>query len=162
MDLKSKILSLILSLCICYLTSFIGAVASIKAPVFYNELNKPSWSPPATVFGPVWGILYTLMAISLWLIYTRRPIKNSKTIYAVFLTQLVLNALWSWFFFSWKLGLFSFLEILTLLIFIAYTIHLFLEINKLAGILLIPYFLWVSFASVLTYHLWQLNPALLN
>jgi translocator protein len=161
MKLSKKIATLIVCLIACYSASFIGAIASFDAPEFYISLNKPSWSPPASIFGPVWTALYTMIGISLWLIYTKNSFSQNKPLFIVFFFQLFLNALWSWIFFSWKMGFASLVEIFILLIFIAINTLLFYNKNKIAGILLIPYFLWVTFATFLTYTLWQLNPTLL-
>jgi len=159
---KNPQTSLIIAFATCFGTAAIGAAASINAADFYQQLTQPSWAPPATVFGPVWTGLYALMAISFWLIL-RSP-WNAKTKAAVFffVTQLALNALWSWLFFAWHKGGFALLELVILWLLILLTIIQFWRITKVAGALLIPYLLWVSFAGFLNLTMWQLNPVLLG
>lgn len=158
--MTKNILSFLAWLLLCFATSAIGALGSIQAQSFYVELQQPSWAPPPWVFGPVWTALYALMAISAWLIWrTNHPYKRNATL--LFLTQLVLNALWSWLFFAWRLGAVSVVEILMLWVAILTNIVVFWRIKPMAGALLIPYLLWVSFAAALNITLWQLNPSLL-
>ena len=148
-------------LLLCFMASAIGAIASVQAESFYSQLMQPSWAPPSWVFGPVWTVLYTLMAISAWLVWRAGGFKSNQTALILFLAQLTLNALWSWLFFAWQQGLVSFIDISLLWICIIATIFSFWRLNILAGILLIPYLLWVTFAAALNYHLWQLNPQIL-
>lgn len=149
-------------LLICFTASAIGAVASIQARSFYGLLTQPSWSPPAWVFGPVWTTLYTLMAISAWLVWRNGGFRTRKQALSLFLLQLAFNALWSWVFFAWHLGAAALANVLILWALIAATLVSFWRISPLAGSLLIPYFLWVGFAAALNYSLWQLNPLILG
>ena len=137
----------------------VGAVASADAASFYAQLSKPSWAPPAWLFGPVWSALYALMGISAWLVW-RSPGSKGAAL-GLFGAQLVANALWSWFFFSWHRGALAAVEVLVLLALIAATMAAFWRTSRLAALLLVPYVLWVSFASVLTWALWRSNPGLL-
>lgn len=122
-------------------------------PTWYAFLNKPVFSPPNWLFGPVWTILYTLIGISLYLIWT-----SKKGSLKLFLFHLFLNAIWSPIFFGAKnLGL-AFLVILVMDITLILIIKNFYKVNKIAGLILIPYLLWISFASVLNFTIWQLNP----
>ncbi len=159
---QKQIAGLISWLVICFTASAIGAVASIEARSFYTLLNQPSWSPPPWVFGPVWTTLYTLMAISAWLVWRFGGFRAKRYLLTLFLLQLAFNALWSWVFFAWHLGAAALANIFILWIFIAATIVSFWRTNPLAGALLIPYLLWVSFAVALNYSLWQLNPQILG
>lgn len=156
-----SILSLSAWLAICFLAAAIGSVASINAADFYAQLTQPAWAPPAGVFGPVWTVLYTLMGISGWLVWRKSGFKGAPIALALFLTQLVLNALWTWVFFHWQLGALSFLTICVLWLLILATILSFKQRHIGAACLLLPYLLWVSIATALTYSLWQNNPGLL-
>ena len=147
---------------VCFVVAAVGAAASLQAGVFYAELVRPGWAPPASLFGPVWTLLYAMMAVSAWLIWQRREIGLARVALAVFVVQLVLNALWSWLFFGWRLGALSFADIVLLWVLIAVTLVLFYRIRPLAGLLLVPYLAWVSFASALNFSIWQLNPSMLG
>ena len=155
---QEKAIAFVVCIALCFSASMIGAIASFNAPVFYGELIKPPWAPPAFVFGPVWTFLYTLMSISLWLMWKQLSFKDGKSVYLIFLVQLALNGLWSWIFFKWNSGVGSFVEIIILIIFIILNIFTFWKRSKIAALLLMPYLLWVFFATYLTYTLWSLNP----
>jgi len=146
---------------ICFVAAAIGAAASLQAGSFYAQLIRPDWSPPAAVFGPVWTILYAMMAIAAWLVWRDREHRWARVALLIFLIQLILNTLWSWLFFGWFRGGLAFLDILLLWTLIVLTLVAFWRIKPLAGALLVPYLLWVTFASALNYSIWQLNPALL-
>ena len=152
-------------LAVCFAIAFaaasVGSVASIRAGEFYQELSRPAWAPPSGVFGPVWTFLYCCMAVASWLVW-REKSKARFAALSVYLIQLALNALWSWLFFAWREGRWAFVEVLILLAAIGLTLVLFWRIRKAAAFLLIPYFLWVSFASFLTFAVWRLNPQLLT
>lgn len=154
-----NLLSLIPWLVLCYAAAAIGAFATTDAPAFYAALNKPDWAPPATVFGPVWTVLYGLMAISAWLVWQMRSQAPNKTNRALVLfgIQLVVNALWSWLFFAWRNGALAMTDIVVLWILILITIISFYRLHKVAGLLLLPYFAWVTFAKILTGSLWWRN-----
>jgi translocator protein len=150
-------------LALCVATSGIGALASVNARSFYAELVRPAWAPPGSLFGPVWSALFLAMAVSAWLIW-RIPAEGKPRSVALglFVVQLVANALWSWLFFAWHLGGIAFAEVLLLWLLIACTLVSFWRLKAVAGLLLLPYLAWVTFASVLNYTLWQLNPAILG
>lgn len=137
----------------------VGAVASVDAPSFYAQLNKPSWAPPAGVFGPVWTVLYALMGVAAWLVWRSSGPKRAAL--TLFGAQLAANALWSWLFFAWHRGALAAVEILVLLALIVAMIVAFWRISRLAALLMVPYLLWVSFASVLTWAVWRSNSTLL-
>ena len=125
---------------------------------WYNRIIKPSFQPPNWVFGPVWTILYALMGIAAYLVWEKGWEKREvKAALGIFGIQLVLNFLWSIIFFGNKAFGWAFVEIIVLWIFIALTIWKFYQISKTAAYLLIPYILWVSFASVLNGAIWWLN-----
>jgi translocator protein len=139
----------------------LGAIASVDARDFYATLDQPAWAPPAAVFGPVWTLLYVLMAISAWLVWRERGFARARGALGLFVVQLAANALWSWLFFAWHRGAWAFADILLLLALIAATLVAFARIRKAAALLLAPYLLWVSFATALNWSVWQLNPQLL-
>jgi benzodiazapine receptor len=149
-------------LALCFAAAGVGAIASRDAPTFYAQLSRPSWAPPAWVFGPVWTLLYTAMGVAAWLVWRGPAGTPRATALALFLVQLALNTLWSWLFFKWRLGAWSFVEVVSLWAFIAATLAAFGRLNPLAGALLAPYLAWVSFASALTYTIWRSNPDLLG
>lgn len=143
------------------LAALLGSVASLDAPEFYQELAKPSWAPPAWLFGPAWTILFVLMAASAWLVVKGRTLSRSRSELTLYGVQLVLNAAWTWLFFHWHLGAAAFVEALILLAMVALTARAFHRVKPLAGWLMLPYIAWVSFASLLTYAVWQGNPGVL-
>jgi benzodiazapine receptor len=138
----------------------IGSIASVRAEAFYAEMFRPSWAPPGWLFGPVWTALYIMMAVAAWLVVQERGWKGSRPAMNLFFLQLVFNALWSWIFFAWRSGGGAFAEILLLWVLILATLIAFWRIRPLAGALMLPYLLWVSFATALTLRVWQLNPEL--
>ena len=157
----SQVVGLAGWLALAFLVAAIGSVASIDAPAFYAELVKPDWAPPASLFGPVWSILYALMGIAAWLVWREQGARGLAAALALFVIQLGANALWSWLFFEWRIGALAFADVLILLALIVATIAAFWHIRRLAAILLLPYLAWVCFASALTWSVWQGNPSLL-
>jgi len=137
----------------------VGAVASVDAGSFYAQLSKPSWAPPGSVFAPVWAALYALMGIAAWLVWRSPGPKRAALV--LFAAQLAANALWSWLFFAWHRGALAAVEVLVLLALIVATTAAFWRASRLAALLMAPYLLWVSFASVLTWAVWRSNPGLL-
>lgn len=138
-----------------------GAIASVQAADFYQQLIKPPWAPPAAVFGPVWTALYLLMAVAAWLVIRTTGWPGARPAITLYLVQLVFNALWTWIFFRWRSGSLALLEILVLWTLLLVTIRVFWRSRRLAGVLLMPYLAWVTFATALTYALWQRNPTVL-
>jgi len=141
-----------------FITAALGGWASANAANFYAQLVQPSWAPPGWLFGPVWSLLYGLMAISAWLVWRAHGFRTARIPLLLFLAQLVLNALWSWLFFAWRLGGAALVDIGLLLVLIAATIIGFWRLQRPAALLLVPYFCWAGFASVLNYAMWSLNP----
>jgi len=139
----------------------VGAIASVDASAFYAELARPHWAPPAWLFGPVWSALYTLMAVSAWLVWRRRGFAGARTALVLYIAQLTANALWSWLFFAWHQGELAFAGVLVLWCLIVATIVSFQRISVLAAGLLYPYLAWCTFASALTFTIWSLNPGVL-
>lgn len=134
----------------------------MRAASFYAFLAQPSWAPPAWLFGPVWSVLYVLMAIAAWLVWRERGWRGASTALTLFVVQLAVNALWTWVFFAWHRGALALLEIVVLAGLVAATILAFWRWHRLAALLLVPYLAWVGFATALTYALWRLNPAQLG
>lgn len=159
---RNMIAGLAAWLAVVYAAAAAGALATLNAREFYAELVQPAWAPPGSVFGPVWTTLYTLMGVAAWLVWSKAGFRAAGPALGLFLVQLAVNALWSWLFFAWSLGALAFAEILLLLALIVATGVAFWRIRPLAAYLLIPYLLWVSFASVLNYAMWQLNPQVLG
>lgn len=149
-------------LALSYAAAAAGAVASAQAGAFYGELARPWWAPPGWLFGPVWTALYTLMGVAAWLVWRERGWRGAPGALGVYLAQLAANALWTWLFFAWRQGALAFAEIVLLWALVAATMVAFWRIRPLAAVLLVPYLLWVGFASALAFALWRLNPALLG
>jgi benzodiazapine receptor len=124
---------------------------------WYATLAKPAWNPPSAVFGPVWTALYVLMGVSAWLVWRQVGFSGARGPLSLFITQLVLNGLWSYLFFGRHMPGVAFVEIVVLWFFIAATLVAFWKIRPMAGALLIPYGCWVGFASALNFQLWRLN-----
>src|SRR5688572_4952318 len=158
-SMRSQVLGFVAWLAVVFAAASIGAIASIDADTFYGQLQKPSWAPPASVFGPVWSALYALMGVSAWLVW-RKPHATRHALW-LFFGQLAANALWSWLFFAWHQGALAFIDVLALLVLIAATIVSFWRLNRLAAVLLMPYILWVAFACALTWAVWRANPMML-
>jgi len=175
-------IKLIISILICEFAGALGSIFTMPAiKSWYFYLEKPSFSPPNWVFAPVWTVLFLLMGISLYLVWTKnwdskvpvgRPEQKSwnpistklwigswkeENAITIFVLQLVLNILWSIIFFGLKLPSLAFFEILMLWFAILYTIINFYRISKLAGLLLLPYIFWVTFATILNFAVWRLN-----
>lgn len=146
-------------LLVAFAAAAVGAVASVEAAVFYAQLSKPPWAPPGWLFGPVWSVLYFLMGVSAWLVW-RTPGRKQGAL-ALFGLQLAANALWSWLFFAWHRGALASVEVLVLLALIVWTVAAFWRISRAAAVLLVPYLVWVGFASSLTWSVWQRNPGAL-
>ena len=148
-------------LAIAFLTAGIGAIASIDAAGFYAQLTRPAWAPPGSVFAPVWSTLYTMMGFAAWLVWRQQHNKGVTVALMIFFAQLCANALWSWLFFAWRNGAGAFGEVLILLTLIVATVITFWRVSRLAAVLLLPYLVWVCFASALTWSVWRNNPTLL-
>jgi tryptophan-rich sensory protein len=140
----------------------IGGAAVANAGAFYEGLARPDWAPPSWLFGPVWTVLYLLMGIAAWLVWKAEGFRSAAIPLTIFIAQLVVNALWSWLFFASGKGALSFADIVLLWVLIVATIVTFRSVSPLASWLLTPYLLWVSFAAVLNYTIWQMNPGTLG
>lgn len=155
----SDLLRLAVSIAICQLAGFVGSVFTrISVGTWYAALKKPSFTPPNWVFSPAWITLFVLMGIAAFLVWNKglsdHKVKIALSIFAV---QLILNVLWSAMFFGLRSPLAGLIEIAVLWIAILLTILYFFRVSNTAGMLLIPYILWVSFAAVLNFSIWRLN-----
>ena len=149
-------------LLLCFAVGAVGAFASANAGAFYGQLVRPAWAPPGWLFGPVWSVLYLSMAVAAWLVWRTPSADGNRGAFALFITQLAVNALWSWLFFAWRMGSWALADIVLMWLLIACTIVAFWRIQPLAGMLLLPYLAWVSFAGALNAWLWRANPGLLS
>jgi tryptophan-rich sensory protein len=140
---------------------FVGYFSSIVVGVpikdLYSVLNKPSFAPPAALFGPVWAVLYILMGISAFLIWQKKDEKDVNPATAIFFIQLFLNYIWTIIFFGRSSYGLALIDLVALWIAIVATIMIFRRFSKTAAILLIPYLFWVTFAGVLNFYIWKLN-----
>jgi benzodiazapine receptor len=145
----------------CWLTvTFtVAAIGSLFQPgEWYDSLVKPILTPPGWVFGPVWTLLYAMMGTAAWLVWRTLGVSDALVPLSLFLGQLALNALWSYLFFGLQRPDLAFLDIVALWLGILATLVAFWRVYSLAGLLLLPYLLWVSFATYLNFQFWRLNP----
>jgi len=151
-------LGLVIFLVVCLGAAGLGALATTpQIEGWYRTLAKPTWNPPAWIFGPVWTTLYVMMAIAAWLVWKPAGFKAEATPLTLFAVQLALNIAWSWIFFGAHQPGWAFVEIMLLWLAIGATTAAFFRCSTLAGWLFVPYLAWVSFASVLNFAIWRLN-----
>ncbi len=152
-------LGLAAAIAVCQLAGTLGSIFTFPAiPTWYAALNKPFFTPPNWLFGPAWGLWYTLMGISLFLVWKKRKEKGAAAALYIFALQLFLNFLWSFIFFGLKMVLLAQIEIVLLLAAITWNIYAFGKISRAAAWLLVPYLIWVAFASTLNLGVLLLNP----
>ena len=156
------LLSLVTWIAIAAAAGVVGGIASIDAASFYQKLQRPSWAPPPGVFAPVWSVLYLLMGIAAWLVWRQRKTRSVATPLSLFVAQLVLNALWSWLFFAWHRGGWSFADIVALLVLAVATTVAFARVRPAAAVLMLPYLAWIAFAAALNFAVWRANPGMLG
>jgi translocator protein len=159
-----QLLSLAAWLALTFAAAALGAMGSADAADFYAQLERPDWAPPAALFGPVWTVLYAMMATAAWLVWREPGLADlpHRSGFSFYLAQLVLNALWPWYFFQAHRGDLAMADILLLCVLVLMNALAFWRVRRLAGLLLLPYLAWVGFAAALTYALWQMNPELLG
>ena len=151
-------LKFVISIILCQLAGITGTIFTGDSLGWYYTLNKPFFRPPNWLFGPVWIILYAMMGISLYLLWRRGFSSNdSKYALIIFVIQLVINTAWSFVFFGERSIGGGMAVILVLWIMIFLTIFAFYRLNTSAAYLLIPYLIWVSYASILNLSIWRLN-----
>ena len=157
-QMRKKILILIISIVIAQSAGIIGSFFTApKIDSWYSLLEKPFFTPPDWLFAPAWITLYALMGVAAFLVWQKKQNPKAKLALCFYFSQLVLNALWSVVFFGLQNPFLGFIVIAVLWLLIFITLIKFWKIDRLAGLLFFPYILWVSFASVLNYFIWQLN-----
>jgi len=140
------------------LTFAAAAVGSQAGPgAWYAGLTKPAWNPPNWLFAPIWTALYLGMALAAWRVWRQGGWRRQRGPLVLYLVQLALNALWSLLFFGLQRPDLALAEILALWLVIGLTLGWFYQIDRIAGLLFVPYLAWVSFAAFLNFTLWQLN-----
>jgi tryptophan-rich sensory protein len=156
---KQSVLSFLYALVLCFAAAALGSVFTMPAiATWYATITKPVFSPPNWIFGPVWTVLYICMAIALWFVWNIKTKKKEKAAgVKYFYVQLALNSLWSILFFGLHNPSLAVAEIIVLWIMIYLTIRNFFAVSQKAGWLLIPYLVWVSFATVLNFSVALLN-----
>lgn len=155
---KNRWPSLVVLIAVCFAAGWIGSLATApKINTWYAALIKPAWTPQGWIFAPVWSLLYLCMAVAAWLIWRHDGWPKASLPMTLFGLQLLLNAAWSWLFFGLKNPGLAFYDILALWAAIAATTVAFWGRSRAAGLLFIPYLLWVSFAAVLNCAIWRLN-----
>jgi len=150
----SRLVSLAGFLALVVLTAWLGA--KFPAGEYYALLNKPDWAPPGWLFGPVWSILYALMAVAMWKVWESGHQARSGAL-VWWLLQLGLNAAWSWLFFGLTRTGWAMAELAVLIGLVILCIKAFSLISRSAAWLMLPYLLWLVFAFVLNFSLWSLN-----
>lgn len=145
-------------LLLCFVVAGLGAAATTpEIAGWYRTIAKPRWNPPDAVFGPVWTVLYVMMAIAAWWVWRPAGFRGAAGPLTLFFIQLALNGLWSWIFFAWHRVGWAFAEIAVLWVVLAATTLAFFAQSRVAGWLMTPYLAWVSFASYLNFAIWRLN-----
>jgi tryptophan-rich sensory protein len=161
LSVSKQFLGLVGWLVLTFAAAAIGGLASASAGTFYQQLVRPDWAPPAALFGPVWSALYLLIGVAAWLVWRTHGFRGAGIALVLFVVQLAANALWTWLFFVWHQGGLAFAEIVLLWGLIVATVFAFSRLHSLAAALLLPYLAWVTFACVLTFSVWKLNPTAL-
>lgn len=152
-----RILILIGFLVLCFAAAGLGGGLTSPGIPWLATLRQPSFQPPNWLFGPVWTVLYGMMAVSGWLLYLQAPSPARTFALGLFVGQLILNVGWSLLFFYWRMPLAAFFEILILLTVIWMYVFAVRGVNTKAAYLFVPYGVWVGFATLLTGALWYLN-----
>ena len=143
---------------VCFAAAGLGSLATTpQIPGWYAGLEKPFFSPPNWLFGPVWTVLFLAMAVAGWMVWRRRGFSGAPVAFTLFGAQLVLNVLWSVLFFGLQSPGAALIEIVVLWIFILATLLAFSKVSRNASLLLVPYLAWVTFAAVLNLAIWYLN-----
>ncbi|MDR8394020.1 tryptophan-rich sensory protein [Aliifodinibius sp. S!AR15-10] len=140
---------------VSFLAGLVGAI--VEPGVWYEMLNKPAWTPPNWVFPVVWPILYLCMGVAAWLVWKKAGFDQARDALTLFLVQLALNGLWSWVFFGWHQIGTALANIMLLWIIILFTTLAFRIQSKGAFWLMVPYLVWVGYATALNFSIWNLN-----
>lgn len=157
--MNKKLTRILLAVALCLFVGFLSGFATQSSiSDWYVSLNKPSFNPPNWIFAPVWTVLYILMGVAAGIVWSKGFYhKWVQTALYHFIFQLVFNAAWSIVFFGMRSPFYALMVIIVLLILIVLTIKWFRVVSKTAALLMIPYLLWVAFATILNYSIWQLN-----
>jgi translocator protein len=143
---------------VCFAVAALGSALTLPSiKTWYVTLNKPTWNPPSWVFGPVWSALYLMMAVAAWMVWRERGFKAVLVPMLLFALQLALNCAWSGLFFALRRPWLAFADIVLLWCAIVATMISFARVSPLAGLLLVPYLVWVSFAGVLNVSIAKMN-----
>ncbi|WP_116344377.1 TspO/MBR family protein [Blastopirellula marina] len=149
---------LLAAVALCVAVGIVGALFTTpQIPTWYAGIDKPSWTPPSWIFGPVWTTLYVMMGVAAWLVWRRRPWSAVWPALLLFGIQLILNAIWSPLFFGLESPLLGLIDIVLLWLMIGVTIYCFARLSLGGALLLVPYLLWVSYAACLNFAIWRLN-----
>ena len=156
---KKSIYRLVISLLLSAAAAILGSIPIFlgNGIAWQDTLNKPFYAPPNWLFSPAWTVLFLLMALAFFLIWEKWPDKKAQTAVYLFIGQLVLNVAWNYLFFGARSISLGLIEILLLLIVVAATVYAFYQVDKRAAWLLVPYLLWICFATALNAGLWLLN-----
>ncbi len=158
MTARTRWIGLVVWIVVCLGAAGLGAALTTpEINGWYRTIIKPAWNPPDSLFGPVWTALYLMMAIAAWTVWKASGLRAAAAPLTLFGVQLVLNIAWSWIFFGLHQPGWAFVEIVTLWLAIAATMLAFFRCTPIAGWLLVPYLMWVSFACVLNFTIWRLN-----
>ena len=158
MSLTRQLVGLAVSIGVCFAVAAVGSALTLPSiKTWYAALNKPSWNPPAWVFGPVWSALYLSMAVAAWMVWRERGFSAAIVPLSLFALQLALNCAWSGLFFALRRPWLAFADIALLWCAIVITMISFVRVSPLAGLLLVPYLAWVGFAAVLNFSVAKMN-----
>lgn len=157
---RKNIVSLLFFIFLMVIIEWVGHLLTLSSVKdWYLTLQKPTWNPPAYVFGPVWTVLYAMIAFAGWRVYVKAPSSKQKNqAFVFYFLQLFFNLFWSFFFFFLKSPLLGLIDIFILLCFVGLNIKAFYRFHKAAAFLLMPYFGWVFYAAILNFAIWSLNP----
>jgi benzodiazapine receptor len=157
-DIPDRLPLFLKSLLLPALAAIVGGAATAKnVRDWYPTLDKPSWNPPSSVFGPVWTTLYAMMGVADYIVATRSHEADARYARQVYKVQLILNAKWSVLFFGLRKPGLALVEIVFLWVAILMTIVAFWRISRVASLLLVPYLLWTTFATALNASIWYKN-----
>lgn len=155
---RTRVFALIAFMVLCLsISAFGGAVTATSVNDWYATLEKPFFNPPNWLFAPVWTAIYFMIAFSGWRVWLKRGLKNAKGPFAIYGAQLALNLLWSFLFFGAQSPILGLINIIALLTLIVINTIIFFRLDRLAGVLLLPYVAWVGFACLLNAAIWHLN-----
>ncbi len=155
---KREIAALFVSILIAEGIGALSGLLSMNASDIYNGLIQPIFAPPSWIYAPVWAVLYFLMGVAAWLVWSSKaPNEDKRNALTAYFVQLLLNFIWPILFFSLNLRGLAFFELTVLLLIVVYTAIQFFEIDRRAGLLMLPYIVWLSYAMILNLTIWLLN-----